>query len=118
LDKRIEQVDAAVNEAIHRGRANGAMALVEQQKRYRGNLISQRLGEAGKLAALQVETAVVTGERARIAADSGPVHYIAALVGAADEGIMRFFILAVAVLLDPLAVLLLVAAAASGARHE
>ncbi len=114
LDQRVGQVDAAVAEAVRRGRAIGAMALVEQQKRYRTNLISEKLIEARKLAALQVEAAAVTGERARIAADSGPVHYIAALVGAADEAVMRIFILALGCLLDPLAVALLLAATVGG----
>jgi hypothetical protein len=40
----------------------------------------------------------------------GPVRYLAALLGATDEGTMRWFILVVALLLDPAAVLLLLAA--------
>ena len=113
LDKRIEQVDAAVNEAVRRGRANGAMALVEQQRRNRTELVSARLGAANKLAAMQIEGAAVQGERTRIAADSGPVRYLAALIGTDDTAIMRWFILLVAGLLDPLAVLLLLAAVTS-----
>jgi len=42
----------------------------------------------------------------------GPVRYIATLVGAGDQDVLRWFILVVALLLDPAAVLLLAAASA------
>jgi hypothetical protein len=44
--------------------------------------------------------------------DTGPVRYLAQLIGATDEATMRYFILVVAALLDPAAVLLLLAATA------
>jgi hypothetical protein len=40
----------------------------------------------------------------------GPVRYLATLLGATDDDALRCFILAVALLLDPAAVLLLLAA--------
>jgi hypothetical protein len=45
-----------------------------------------------------------------IEADLGPVRYLSSLVGPTDETTMRLFILAVALLLDPAAVLLLLVA--------
>src|SRR5262249_50985811 len=42
--------------------------------------------------------------------DLGPVRYLATLLGAADQDVLRWFILVVALLLDPAAVLLLLAA--------
>jgi hypothetical protein len=45
-----------------------------------------------------------------VEADEGPVRYLATLIGTTDEATMRWFILAVALLLDPAAVLLLIAA--------
>jgi hypothetical protein len=39
----------------------------------------------------------------------GPVKYLATLLGANSESVLRYFILAVALLLDPAAVLLLLA---------
>ena len=110
LDKRIAQIDAAVNEATRRGRANGAMGLADQQRRNRTDLVSARLGAANALAAMQIEAAAVQGERTELAADSGPVRYLAGLIGADNETAMRFFILALGCLLDPLAVALLLAA--------
>jgi hypothetical protein len=45
-----------------------------------------------------------------VEADLGPVRYLATLFGQADELVLRWFILVVALLLDPAAVLLLLAA--------
>jgi hypothetical protein len=52
----------------------------------------------------------VDGERKAVEADLGPVRYIATLLGSTDEATMRYFILVMALLLDPAAVLLLLAA--------
>ncbi len=40
----------------------------------------------------------------------GPVRYLATLIGGDDQDVLRWFILVIAVLLDPAAVLLLLAA--------
>jgi hypothetical protein len=45
-----------------------------------------------------------------VEADLGPVRYLATLIGSTNERTLRWFILAVALLLDPAAVLLLLAA--------
>jgi hypothetical protein len=52
----------------------------------------------------------VEGERRVFEADLDPVKYLATLLGAAAEVVFQWFILAVAQLLDPTAVLLLIAA--------
>jgi hypothetical protein len=62
------------------------------------------------LAGLQVEHAKVDGARRKAEADLGAVKYLATLLGAKDDVVLRWFILAVALLLDPAAVLLLAAA--------
>jgi hypothetical protein len=110
VDRRIGQIDNAIAEATRRGRTSAAMALVDRERRNRAELVSARLGAANALAAMQIEAAAVQGERTELAADSGPVRYLAGLIGAADDAAMKFFILAVACMLDPLAVALLLAA--------
>ncbi len=50
------------------------------------------------------------GERRAVEADLGPLEYLATLLGAGDQDVVRCFILVVALLLDPAAVLLLLAA--------
>jgi hypothetical protein len=80
------------------------------------NLERQREEAAERLAQLQVEQGSVTSERKQADADLGPVRYLATLIGTTDEATMRWFILAVALLLDPAAVMLLLAAARSPMR--
>jgi hypothetical protein len=69
------------------------------------------------LAAVKVEDAGVANQRDELAADSGPVRYLAALMGADQEIATRWFVLLVALLLDPLAAALLLAAGMSRAKE-
>jgi hypothetical protein len=91
------------------------MALADQQHKVRAELVTQRTAEAKTLAALHIERAKAEGARRKVEADLGPVKYLATLLGARDDDVLRWFILAVALLLDPAAVLLLFAAS-SGRR--
>jgi hypothetical protein len=110
LDRRIGQVDVAVEKIADRGRGKAALDLANEQRKNRADLVASRTTEARALAGLKVEKAAVDGERKAVEADLGPVRYLATLVGTSDEQTMRWFILVVALLLDPAAVLLLLAA--------
>jgi hypothetical protein len=110
LDRRIAQIDGAVEQTTAKGRGASAMSLADSQRKVRGELVAQRTAAAKALAGLQVEKAKTEGDRRIIEADLGPVRYLAALLGTTDENVMRWFILVVALLLDPAAVLLLLAA--------
>jgi hypothetical protein len=115
LDRRIAQIDGAVEKATSKGRTAAAMALADQQRKTRADLAAQRKSEAKTLAELQVQRASIDGERKVVEADLGPVRYLATLLGAGDQDVLRWFILVVALLLDPAAVLLLLAAASAKA---
>jgi hypothetical protein len=110
LDRRIEQIDGAVEKATAKGRTKSAMELAADQRKARMELVAQRTAEAKTIAGLQVERAKADGARRKVEADLGPVKYLATLLGAKDDDVLRWFILAVALLLDPAAVLLLAAA--------
>jgi hypothetical protein len=112
IDKRIAQVDAAVTEATRRGRTSSAMALAEHQAGRRDVLVADRAHAASTLASLEVESVGVENERSQFAADFGPVEYLSRLIGIERETTMRCFIVLVAALLDPLAIVLLLAATA------
>jgi hypothetical protein len=88
------------------------MRLADDQRKTRTELVAQRTNEAKALATFKVEKATVDGEHRKIEADLGPVRYLATLLGADSEAVLRMFILAIALLLDPAAVLLLLAASA------
>jgi hypothetical protein len=112
LDRRTAQIDSAVEKSTEKGRTGSAMALADQQRKTRTDLVAQHTNEAKELATLKVEKATADGERAKVEADLGPVKYLATLLGRPDEDVLRWFILVVALLLDPAAVLLLLAASA------
>ncbi len=88
----------------------------ERRQAKRTSLADRLAVKAKALADLKVETAAVEGERRTVEADLGPVRYLARLIGHADEVVLRWFmvlrwsILVVALLLDPAAVLLMLAA--------
>src|SRR5215468_4660665 len=98
IDRRIAQIDSAVEKATDRGRTAVAMKLADEQRKARGDLVGQRIREAKTLADLKVEKANVDGERRIVEADLGPVKYLATLVGADSETALRWFVLMVALL--------------------
>ncbi len=82
----------------------------ERRQAKRTSLADKLTVEAKALAELKIEKARVDGDRKVAEADLGPVRYLATLLGAGDQDVLRWFILVVALLLDPAAVLLLLAA--------
>jgi hypothetical protein len=110
LDRRIAQIDGAVEKSTAKGRTNAAMQLAADQKRNRADLVTERVRQGKVLADLQVEKASVEGKRKVVEADLGPVRYLAKMIGGDDQDVLRRFIQVIAVLLDPAAVLLLLAA--------
>jgi hypothetical protein len=113
LDKRIAQIDAAVMTATLKGRARGAMQIVDDQRRNRADLVREQQRQADALADMKAEAAGLSAQRRVAAAELGPVKYLATLLGAGDQDVLRWFILVVAMLLDPAAILLLLAATRS-----
>jgi hypothetical protein len=119
LDRRIAQIDAAIEESTRLGRPIGAMALADQKRRDRAEIVAARQYEAQALANLRVEKAKADAERRRAEADVGPVRYLAELIGmpASDlERAVRLLTLALVAVLDPMAVALLLAAGAHTER--
>jgi hypothetical protein len=110
INGRVSQIDSGITETIRRGRTISAMTLADAQKRNRADLVLERDREAGKLAAIEIEAARIAADRAGLAADTGPIRYLAALVGIDADALMRAFIALIAIILDPLACVLLLAA--------
>jgi hypothetical protein len=71
IDRRIAQIDGAVEKAVAKGRTASAMSLADQQRKVRGELVAQRAAAAKDLAALQVEKAEAEGDRRIVEADLG-----------------------------------------------
>src|SRR6266436_1929179 len=82
----------------------------ERRQAKRTSLADKLTVDAKALADLKIEKAKVDGDKRVAEADLGPVRYLATMIGGDDQDVLRWFILAIAVLLDPAAVLLLLAA--------
>ena len=113
LDRRIAQIDAAVEESTRLGRPVAAMTIADQKRRDRADIVAARQREAQALAGLQIEKARIDAQRRRAETDVGPVRYLAELIGtpATDlERPVRLLTLALVAVLDPMAMALLLAA--------
>ena len=121
LDRRIRQIDAAIEESTRRGQPAVALALGNSLHRARAQLSASRQQEAQVVTALQVEKAKVAAQSRRASADIGPVRYLAELVAGPSvdlERAARVLTLAIVAVFDPLAIMLLVAATGiSAAPH-
>jgi hypothetical protein len=106
----ILQLRHSIEKAMAQGRTNAAMALAGEQRHTRTTLRVERMAAGKVLADLKVERARIEGAGKKVEADLGPVKYLGALLDTDSDTALRWFILVVACLLDPLAVLLLLAA--------
>jgi hypothetical protein len=77
VDKRIAQIDTAVDVSTRR-HPTSALALAAEQATRRKELVAERIRAANVLASLQIQAAQVEGARATAKADSGPVHLLVA----------------------------------------
>jgi hypothetical protein len=119
LDGRVARLDAIVTAATSRGSVRTAMALVSDQIRARADLVTQRAAVAERLADLRVEAAGIEQRRARVTAETAPARYLAALLGVTDsEAVVRMITASIVVVLDPLAVLLTIAATRHAPRRQ
>jgi hypothetical protein len=113
LDRRIAQIDAAIEESTRLGRPIVAMTIADQKRRERADIVAERQRQVPALGSLQVEKAKIEAQRRRTEADVGPLRYLAELMGtpATDlERPVRLLTLALVAVLDPMAVALLLAA--------
>jgi hypothetical protein len=91
LDRRLGQIDSAIEEAAKRGKTNTALSAIEGQRKARQVLVDERKREADTLAASQGERASVVARRHQIETETAPIRYVAELVGAdTDKAKGRF----------------------------
>jgi hypothetical protein len=88
------------------------MALLAHEPDRRKELVADRARAASALASIEVEKAGIENQRNGLTADSGPVRYLSKLIGIDQDAATSWFILFVALLLDPLALVLLLTASA------
>jgi hypothetical protein len=106
LERRLGQVDGAVEEATKRGRTKSALELAASAAKQRAELAVGRQREAAVLADLQGQRAGLIAERSRVEAARGPIAFLAAIAGVDVEVAIRWLILAMVLCCDPAAIAL------------
>ena len=121
--KAIKQLDEAVDQVMGRSTdekgADKAVAIRRGQQAERGRLLKE-IGESQKrIAALNEERAPIAAEVRKVEAEVGPIKYIAALVYGDNpdanilERAVRWVIIILVTVFDPLAIMMLLAATES-----
>jgi hypothetical protein len=121
LDRRIGQIDTAIEEAAKRGKATkAALAAIDGQRQARQKLASERNEAASGLAALKTERATVAAQGRRIETEAAPIRYVAELLGAGadSEQAIRWLIALMVLCCDPLAIALTAAASSRGRKSS
>jgi hypothetical protein len=114
LDRRLGQIDTAIETAAKRGKTGTALSAIESQRKARSALTDERNEAAGALVALKTERAAVAAKGRQAEIEAAPIRYVAELVGAdADsERAIRWLIALMVLCCDPLAIALTAAASA------
>jgi hypothetical protein len=119
----IQQMDNQVNERLARSEddrgAERAVQIRRQQARERGALQADIARAQAEIAAINQERAPIAAELRKVEAEVGPIKYIAALIYGDDpdanllEKAVRWVIILLVVVFDPLAIMMVLAATES-----
>src|SRR5712675_2786333 len=105
LDRRVRQIDSAIEEAAKRGKTNTALSAIEGQRQRRQAIADERKREAATLlVALQAERATAAAKGHQIETEAAPIRYVAELLGASadSERAIRWLIALMVLCCDPL----------------
>lgn len=109
------QVDARLNRSDDEKGAERAVQIRRQQQAERGRLQKDIADSQARIAKLNEERAPIASELRKVEAEVGPIKYIAALIYGDDadqnllEKAVRWVIIVIVLVFDPLAVILLLA---------
>ena len=119
----IQQMDNQVNERLARSEddrgAERAVQIRRQQARERGALQREIAAAQAEIAAINQERAPIAAELRKVEAEVGPIKYIAALIYGDDpdanllEKAVRWVIILLVIVFDPLAIMMVLAATES-----
>ncbi len=118
--RALTQLDAAVDQTMARSNdergAERAVQIRRSQQAERGRLLREIEAEQKKIAALNEEAAPIRAEVRKVEAEVGPIKYIAALIYGDQidtnllEQAVRWVIILIVIVFDPLALCLILAA--------
>jgi len=121
--RALKQMDEAVDQVMGRSQdekgADKAVGLRRAQAKERNRLIAEIAAEQKKIAVISEERAPIAAEVRKVEAEVGPIKYIAALVYGDNpdtnllERAVRWVIIILVVVFDPLAIMMVLAATES-----
>jgi hypothetical protein len=114
LDRRLLQIDTAVEESARRGRTSVTLTAIDGQRKVRQALASDRQREASTLADLKAERAALGAKGRQLETDAVPIRYVAEMLGVDTdaERAIRWLIVLMVLTCDPLAIALTAAVSA------
>lgn len=117
--KALKQMDEAVDQVMARSSdekgADKAVAVRRSQQKERSRLLSEIEAEQKKIVQLNEDRAPIAAEVRKVEAEVGPIKYIAALIYGDNpdtnllERAVRWVIIVIVIVFDPLAVIMLLA---------
>lgn len=115
IDKQIEQIDSAISKLTERGQASSSLRAATQQRKTRDALVKRKDDYVKNISILTSERIKYESEIKKIEAEVGPIKYVAELVFQDKEKVdieraVRWVIILIVIVFDPLAILLLIAA--------
>lgn len=115
LDRQIQQIDAAITKLTDRGQATTSLRAADQQRKTRDILVQRKDVHVKNISAFTQERIKLESEIKKLEAEVGPIKYIAELIFENDqeanlERAVRYVIILLVIVFDPLAVILLIAA--------
>ena len=114
IDVQIDQIDSAITKMTERNQAQSSLRAADQQRKTRDALVKKKQELVSSLSELRNNRIRLDSEVRKIEAEIGPIKYVAELIyGDSDKEIVdkaiRFVIVLLIIVFDPLAVLLLLA---------
>ncbi len=114
LDKQIKVIDDSINKMIEKGQTKSSLTAAKQQKETRQALVNEKKQEVATLSKIKSEKIKLESQFKKIEAEVGPIKYVAEMIyGSSDEQLVdkaiRFVIILLIFVFDPLAILLLLA---------
>ena len=115
LNKQIAQIDAAVTKMTDKGQAQSSLQAADKQRKLRDDLTNQKSKHVDTVSGLKTEKVKLESNVKKTEAEVGPIKYIAAAIYGSSgpdtlEMAVRWVILLLVIVFDPLAVVLLLAA--------
>jgi hypothetical protein len=115
LNKQISQIDAAVTKLTDKGQATTSLQAADKQRKIRDELTKQKSAHTETVGTLKSQKVKLESNIKKLEAEVGPIKYIAAAIyGSTGPDVLelavKWVIILIVSVFDPLAVVLLLAA--------